>query len=184
MKRVFVLLLVLMPLSVFCGDFRDAEWGMSQSDILRLEGKPVDQNDELIAYSRDVAGLSSIVFYYFVNDTLVSGKYLTTEKYTNKNEYITKYKKLKVLLRTKYGMPNFDKNIWHNDLYKDDKEDWGMAISVGHLSSIAYWISDETEIYLGLVGNNYRLQLSIEYHSVEHKELRESAQKKKDLGGL
>lgn len=70
----------------------------------------------------------------------------------------------------KYGKPDLDKIVWKNDLFKDNKQDWGTAISVGHLVYGAEWNTPTTQIIMMLHGDNYKITLIIGYYSKELKE--------------
>jgi hypothetical protein len=101
---------------------------------------------------------------------------MSIEQYTNKNSYIDDYMKLKEILIDKYGEPddkwwlnNSDYNeiVWLNDLYKDDPEHWGLAISMGYLGYQNCWTINGTSIALKLSGNNYKIDLGIVYNCIE-----------------
>ena len=91
------------------------------------------------------------------------------------------YRQLRELLYRKYGKPsevaldstqkpteNFlDDMSWRNDLYRDDFEDWGLAVSIGQVTFSASWVSNRAEIDLILCGDNYDITLAIEYKSTE-----------------
>lgn len=69
------------------------------------------------------------VVYVFVRGKLVRTKYVIVEEHSNRNDYIRDYKSLKTQLSKKYGAPIEDETIWKNSLYKDDREEWGFAVS-------------------------------------------------------
>jgi len=74
--------------------------------------------------------------------------------------------------------------LWKNDLYKDDKSHWGMAISVGHLVYAVQWETPTTEIGIMLMGNNYKINLGIFYESKELKEWAKRIKEKEASKGL
>jgi len=80
------------------------------------------------------------------------------------------YKNLKDILMEKYDKPIVDKIEWKNDLYKEDKSEWGFAISVGDLVYDTRWEANDTEICLRLSGDNYKIYLVLRYDSKELKE--------------
>ena len=88
---------------------------------------------------------------------------------------------MKEILTKKYGKPIEDKQYWKKDLYKNDYQDWGFAISLGHLSYFATWQTNTTDIFLGLYGDNYKINLGVEYESIQLKVLEEKAKEKKAL---
>jgi len=91
-------------------------------------------------------------------------------EHSNKNDYIRDYKNLKEILAKKYGKPWSDRTTWDNDLFKNDRSQWGLAVSIGHLSYGALWDTSKTYITLGLSGDNYEITLLAAYDSRELKE--------------
>lgn len=162
-----VLLISVLSFAQEKYDFRKTRWGMSKEEVKLSEGrKPDYDNGETIAYAGEkIANLRVNVYYSFVNDKLYRGGYGLAEKYIFKNKYIDDYKKLKELLVKKYGQPLIDRQIWHDDLYKDDPIEWGLAISIGHLEYLAGWERDNTNIRLVLEGENYKINLFVVYES-------------------
>ena len=147
--------------------FRKTRWGMSKEEVKQSEGRePTYEEEDGMAYTGEkIADLEVCLFYYFLEDKLYRAAYQVTEKHAFENKYIEDYKKLKELLMKKYGEPFVDREIWENDLYKDDPERWGFAISIGHLKYVAGWATDSTEIGLMLAGDNYEINLMILYQS-------------------
>lgn len=91
-------------------------------------------------------------------------------EHTNKDLYIEDYEGLKEILTKKYGKPVLDKVTWKNDLFKSAKQDWGTAISIGHLEYFSSWETSTTFINLGLDGDNYKIRLVLGYYSRELEE--------------
>ncbi len=54
------------------------------------------------------------------------------EKHSNDNLYITDYNSLVSSLPGKYGEPKSQDALWSDKLFKDDPEDYGFAIAIGH----------------------------------------------------
>ena len=65
-------------------------------------------------------------------------------------------------------------DYWKNDLYKDDYSKWGFAVSYGHYVKYASWETDKTEVDISLSGENFSVRHSIDYTSIELKDLQES----------
>lgn len=167
------------------GGFRGGKWGMSKSEVKALEnGQSIQEDEEALIYQGQVAGLSCYYGYVFVQDKLVRGKYVVNETHTNKNDHIIDYQSLQKLLTEKYGEPVEDETLWRNDLYKDDPEDYGMAICVGHLLYWTEWNAPGTKVSLILTGENYDVSLQIEYTSTELAQLENADKKDKSLKDL
>jgi hypothetical protein len=155
-------------------DFRQANWGMSKAEVRAVEKQESIDEDiggvqEIIAYNAKIASFDSYLGYVFVKNKLSGAGYYIQQEHVNKNDYIDDYNKLKDLLTQKYGKPAIDEVLWKNPLYKDQKEDWGFAISVGDLVYIAFWDTPSTEISLSLEGDNYEINFYIRYVSKELK---------------
>ena len=151
-------------------DFRKTNWGMNKEQVKKTEkGKIVEEDENILTYQGNVAGLDCFVVYIFAEGKLVRAKYVFTETHSNKNDYILDYNKLKEILIKKYGKPIEDSQLWRNDLYKDDYQNWGFAVSLGHLVYFALWETPSTSIAMMLDGENYEINLQIEYLSKELK---------------
>ncbi len=163
-------------------DFRKTNWGINKAQVKITEkGKIVKEDENLIAYQGNISGLDCFIFYILAEGKLVRAKYAFTETHSNKNDYIPDYNSLKETLIKKYGKPIEDSHLWKNDLYRDDNQNWGFAVSLGHLVYFADWETSTTNISLALYGENYEISLAIEYQSKKLKSLEEKAKQKKTL---
>jgi len=146
--------------------FRRSKWGMNLSDVKGTElGTPKYDKEGLLVYSDKISGFNSDVVYIFIKNQLVRAKYLFKNEHSNKTDFIEDYKTIKNGLIKKYGASILDKNIWKNDLYKSDPDEWGMAIAVGHLQYYTLWETEDTKVLLFLDGDNYKISFGIEYAS-------------------
>lgn len=177
--------------STFRGfQFRKTRWGMSEREVRDSEtSDPAFESTDALGFQSIVAGLSCETFYIFIDNQLVRGKYVFNERHSNNNHYISDYVTLKELLTEKYGLPLSRDNrqrdqIWLNDLYQDDSDDWGTAVAAGHLVYLTEWQQEETKIGLILRGDNYDISLAIEYASKEHEGLEEQSRQQKHLEDL
>ena len=163
-----------------------AQWGMSKEQVIKLEGEAGQQEKsqglEGIGYKRRISNLDCNIYYVFAENKLTRGIYMFVEKHSNKNLYIDDYNEIKKALTDKYGKPKDDNIFWRNDLFKDDHSEWGLAISIGHLRYFTTWEPPETEITLGLHGDNYEISLHVEYAGIKFKELEEKVKKKAEKG--
>jgi len=160
-------------------DFRKANWGMSKEQVKATENRKPDFEDNTsVGYKMKINGNDFLCIYSFLQDKLYNSGYALSGTHTNKNLYIDDYEELKETLTKKYGKPKMDiPGLWRNDLYKDDKSHWGMAISVGHLAYASQWETTTTTISLRLHGDNFKISLVLSYDS---KELKEWAKKIKE----
>ena len=152
-------------------DFRKANWGMSRKEVKATEGKEPDSElDDSLVYYVKIDGDDYLCGYTFLEDKLYNTGYVFIGEHSNKNDYIRDYKNLKEILTKKYGKPWSDRTTWDNDLFKDDRSQWGLAVSIGHLSYGTLWDTPKTYITLGLSGDNYEISLLVAYDSIELKE--------------
>jgi len=154
--------------------FRNTEWGMPIQEVKNIENQePVYENQEMIVYKDSIIQLPVELIYIFVDNKLVRTKYIFIQKHTNENDFISDYRSLNNALTNKYGEPNEEDHFWSNDLYKDSPSDWGFAISLGHHSYFTEWDTKDTEILSALHGDNYEMNMVVEYYSKELKDLDE-----------
>jgi hypothetical protein len=171
-------------------DFRKTNWGMSKEEVKATEDKnPFSEDDTSIFYKNvEIIGRNFFCYYEFIQDKLYSSSYsigtILGEVHTNKNDYIDDYENFKELLTKKYGKPKKDVVTWKNDLFKNNKQEWGTAISIGHLSYVTLWETSTTEIGLALGGDNYEIWLAVGYDSKKLKEWAKEIKEKETLKGL
>jgi predicted RNA-binding protein with RPS1 domain len=163
-------------------DFRQIKWGASVAFVKNAEqGELVYEDTDLLVYNGCLNGLTTHIVYVFANDMLVRGKYVLTTQHSYKNQYINDYETLKDILNKKYGKPQQDDQFWLNSLYKDDFQEWGTAVSVGHLSYSASWNMTDSAILLVLYGDNYEITLAIEFKSIKLTEIEKNTKKESEL---
>lgn len=165
-------------------DFRNMNWGMSKTQVNNTEkSKPIQETKDILAYKTKIAGLETILIYYFVDDKCTRARYSIIEKHSNKNLFIIDFANLKEKLTALYGEPN-DKTHWDNDVFIDDPNNYGIAISAGHLTLYSNWELTKHSIDLMIHGDNYDIQIDLEYSSQELKNLEKDKQNKEALRGL
>jgi len=178
--------LVLKGLDNKGSDFRIANWGDSKESIISKEGKINKASiDGIYLFDDFVAGMSCSVAYIFTNNKLTMAKYIFKEEHSNKNDFINDYDNIVSLLSDKYGEASYNSSNWRNDLYKGDIEHYGLAISLGHLNYSAGWLkNDKTDISVLLSGENYDIELVIQYLSKKYQNLRKQEYRKKSIDKL
>lgn len=185
MKKYLLPLLLLISFDAISDDFRGSNWGDSVKSVKENEKAVLIEEDaDSLAYITTISGIDMAAVYTFENDKLVSATYLNQQEYTNKNRYISDYKTIKELLIAKYGEPVSDDVKWFNDSFKNDTQEYGNAISIGHLAYLSKWVADGTEIVHVLSGNNYSLRMMVLYNDLSAKEIMDGQQKQKDIDQL
>ena len=172
-----------LPLKVTDPDFRNIRWGMSRKEVIASESIELEAGERTLFGSVRIAGLDSYVVYIFAEDKLVRAKYSFTERHSNKNDYLSDFQSIRTSLLKKYGTPE-DHTFWTNDLYKDDRQDYGMAVAAGHMEKYSIWEIERQQIILSITGDNYDIKNSVEYSSNEFDEFEDrtvEAENQKDF---
>jgi hypothetical protein len=73
---------------------------------------------------------------------------------------------------------------WQSDLYQDDPNEWGFAVSHGDLSIFTSWEDADSKITLGLHGDNFEVHLGIDYESKKLQAFAAAIRDKKTLDEL
>ncbi|TCL75197.1 hypothetical protein EDC14_1003129 [Hydrogenispora ethanolica] len=176
-KTIFLVLMLLFAVSspsLAAGapldyDFRNTCWGMSKAEVASHESlAPLDLGGGELAYLTTIDGKNCLLFYSFHEDRLYLGGYLFLVEHTNPNDYISDYNSLKQLLDKKYGEAGQSGMDWRNDHYRENQNEWGRAVSLGHLLYYSIWETPRTEITMGLSGENHDVKLMIGYESKEY----------------
>lgn len=167
-------------------DFKRIIWGMSREEVKASENMtPSYEDEESVAYSVTICGLRAELFYIFTKTGKLSrAGYYIDEKHFNENLYITDFWTLREALIDKYGDPTSHDIIWRNRLYEDDYENWGLAVSIGHLVFSDSWETPRTRIELELYGDNFEIHLLIRYISKEFLEIEKQEKKSTDAANL
>jgi hypothetical protein len=157
-------------------DFRNVRWGMSRQEVRESEDlQPLEESPDHLAYTTEVACLEAILVYSFVQAKLAAAMYIFSGQHANNNEYIADYERLKAHLEQKYGTPSESGVNWKNRSYKDDPENWGLALAAGQVAFISGWALPGTAISFLLGGDNFQVHMSISYKSVKLASLAETA---------
>lgn len=180
MKKWFALVLVLVVLSVSFSAiaepflFRNGvTFGMTREEIIACEGaEPHNAEEDKLHYSaQKSAGKNCAVFYSLSEGKLYKVNVLFTEDHSFENLYIDDFETISEALQTKYGKPLVDTSyVWLNDLYKDNPQEHGFAVSVGHLAIMSQWIFDDFQISHALLGDNFEIHHAIMYQMNEIEE--------------
>lgn len=164
--------------------FREAQWEMTQEQVIRLEGNPVikEKSDglDVMRYEENIKEMDCWVEYIFEEDRLIKAKYIFLEKHEYKSLYFGDYKKVKDFLTEVHGQSPLTNVNWLNPTHKEDYSKWGLAVSLGHLEYNAIWEVPETEIELRLFGKNNEVKLVAEYTGT----IPEEKKKKRGMRGV
>lgn len=163
---LFSLLMAILCTSLcMASDFREAEWGMSKEQVKKLEKtEPLFLQNDTLTFKGKVANSAVHIIYEFIDNQLKKGTYKFTARRVNPNVYLQDYAKINEFIELKYGKPEYNKEIWNNELYKEKRGYHGLAIANGHLRLESSWESDTTNIVHTLSGNNSLVDHNITYY--------------------
>lgn len=153
------------------GDFRVGFWGDSVEVIEEYEtAEYLAGDEEAILYIGDVAGKDAAIMYWFDEEgNLYQGSYSFLDEYNQGHSYIREYNSLKDSLIAKYGEPITDKVVKYSS--SADYIDEGQALELGFTTYVAVWENDTTEITLGLVSENYEIEMLLRYKDINHEKI-------------
>lgn len=148
-------------------DVFDLAWGESRSDVLTAKGRPAESTQTSLTYKTNVAGNDALAYLVFINDKLVRLTYLFTTAHTNNNLFTYDFESVDSELRKKYGHPAVTGPFWRDDLYKDDRSKWGMAVATGRMYMASEWTTATSTINHKLIGDNFNITHGIDYRARE-----------------
>jgi hypothetical protein len=154
-------------------DFRKTRWGMSPAQVkLTEDTAPVSETtlppyDLAISYKGKYEGYDAEIGYLFTDDKLVLAGYAITSKYSDPQQYIKDYEKLKGVLTAEYGKPAQDEKTWSEEPHTEKPEEFGKAVTDGKLILQSAWNMPETQIFLTLEGGNVNTIISELYYSAK-----------------
>jgi hypothetical protein len=191
----FVAFLVFPPLLTAQTDFRKANWGMSQAQVMATEPDRPNEiqmtgGETIVEYlGRKMGAFDGRVLYIFAEKKLVRGKFLLDASHSDKNEFIADFRTIEPVLREQYGKADEDRAIWEDDSTQDETKNYldqdratatgilpsdrfvGLAVLWGHLKLYTTRINGRTEIWHTLWGAGDRINHQLEYRSVSLRSL-------------
>jgi hypothetical protein len=162
-------------------DLRSVQWGMTPESVKDAEFPtlPIDEREGSLVFEDKINDLDTYLMYNFTeNNELFRGGYIVTSRHSNPTLYVTDFKRLKDNLTEKYGSPKEENTIWLNDLYKDDPNNYGLAVVTGKVVFMAKWETETTNIALSLRGDNYEPSFGFSYTGKEYAKYAEDFDKK------
>ena len=143
-------------------DFRKTHWGMSKNEVRKNETTEfIGETDDALIYKEKIGGLDSKLVYMFKDGKLRNSAYKFENKYSDVEDYINDYEKLKKAYTKKYGEPHSDEVRWTNDTFKDDPSMLGQVLIEDHVSYVTQWSLPETSVILSLYKNEDEDEISL-----------------------
>jgi len=158
-------------------DFRETNWGMTKEQVKEIEknilliGEDSIQDsiigcDGSLHYNGRVNGLKCDIYYYFIEDGLVSATYKKIDTFVGyKVKFISNYKNLKTYLIKKYGKP-YDDSV---EMIKDEPIAPYAKVIWEHPTDNIYQIK---LLLMGFEDKN-KVEWLINYQSREGKNIKE-----------
>ncbi len=168
-KRLFCAVAVcLMAGAVFAQEspasgFRGFQWGTPLAEIKAAEKATITKETTapeglfVLQYRGNIGDLGATFAYCFADSQLVEGRYLITDEHENRNLFISDFERIDTSLAEKYGKATAARSAWSNKLYKDDPDEWGLAVSIGHLAYQTEWEQPGMKITHQLRGDNFKV---------------------------
>jgi hypothetical protein len=156
---------------------------MTAEEVIASEKKmdPVEKNVNMIKYKTQVLGKNIELVYLFAQNKLIGAFYKLDENYLNSQHFIQTYDEFIEALIEKYGQPNKETTNWLIDTYRNVRNKWGLALSLGHLEYFVLWKTQSTTIECSLREENYNVLCLVEYWSIEYSHLLEEIRKEDKL---
>ncbi len=197
MKRIIAIwLLIVLCFSLSaCGqpepepepvhDFRNVDWGMSQSKVLKAEGTDyLYADDTLMYFSGEQLGQEVELYYEFKDDKVFSAecKYVIAEGMIL-SDCMENYLALRDQLISLYGEPNeADYHVWASEELKEqydgDKEQ--IPIYWQALTYYNSWNTDTCFMELGLDYTNLQINLILRASQIVTEEPEETGAAEKE----
>lgn len=154
-------------------DFRKAKWGMNHLQIIASEkSEPKFEDDEKIAYNEKMFETDVSINYFFEKDKLIKSEYLFDGTFTNKEDYIVYFRKIKKNLIEKYGRATRDNSSELDIMDRDQYQHISELIYRGVHVYETVWEKPGTTIRIVLKGKDFftSLKLYVAYNSKKFKE--------------
>ena len=153
-------------------DFRNTRWGISSRRVRKLESAiPFFESDDLLVYKTMLLNKPVEVVYIFTRDQLVRTKYVFSRDHVDPNDHCKDYESMVKLLAVKYGTPVYAEQIWHDTLFKNNKNLIGEALINGHVSYYSQWCLGTTFITHMLANSSAGIKHEIEYCGTAYKRI-------------
>lgn len=119
---------------------------MTMEQVIECEGRQPDGTNSSegsigIMYKTAIAQLDAELVYMFIDDQLAFIYVRFTQEHENRNLFISDYETVGKALFEKFGESLLGAQMdWSSDLYKDRPDDYGLAVSEGHLAYRTSWV--------------------------------------------
>jgi len=181
MKKTAILILAALIPSVCEAGFQATEWLDSPQEVIRKQKIPKAERSwsegtlSILAHSTRFTGEEALVGYIFVEKKLVRVSVIFTETYIQKLKLLRRFDSMERKLTRVYGEPDSDDTVWSGDLYRDDPDQYGMAVVTGDLMFRTLRTKSGLNILHILDGGNFKANHRLAYYTDETFEIEKSA---------
>lgn len=165
--------------------FRGMAWGSTQEQVITsMEKEPVFRSPDTLVYHDFISGMLVDAVFVFADDQLTRGKYIFSTKHQHENTYLEKFRDVEDMLTRKYGESAISETTWHNTMFKHVHKDYGLAISMGHMSMLAGWKIGCVKFTHTLSGGNGQIIHGMEYYHIKWQQIEQKARDRLKLKNL
>lgn len=162
--------------------FRTFAWGSTATEVRAAHTEePIIDDDDMVVYEGQVAGMPADIAYAFVDDRLARGKYVIRRR--NDDQYLVDFMRLEELLTTKYGTPEVD-DIWLDPDAKNYSTDLAMAVAHGDFQLYRTWRLVDADVRLAMTAVDFDVHVGVEYAHRELSSLEHERTKRRYLEDL
>jgi hypothetical protein len=156
--------------------FGGVPWGASRDQVIAAMGKqPTYADNNTVIFDDHISGMPVHAVFFLADDQLTRGKYIFTTRHPMENTYLEKFGDIEKILAKKYGEPAVSDTTWNNNMFKYVYKDYGLAVSLGHMSMLAGWKIGCVKLSHTLSGGNGQIQHGMEYYHLKMLSIEENA---------
>ncbi len=145
-------------------DFRKIKWGATSSQIKTSEtAKLVNETAQSLEYKTTMETIECKVIYEMTAGMCNKASYIISQDYADPEAFYADFERLTGFMSKIYANPKQRDYDWKNEMYKQDRNKWGFAISIGFLSCHVIWQTAKTKIELSINGGMHKFNTAIVY---------------------
>ncbi len=128
---------------------RSAQWGMSRTDIQRIESaRLVESSDAVLTYRERLGETICLITYTFAADKLRGIHIEFHEPTSDPHQYYKEFEDVSLRLCKTAGVPDTKNYHWVDETYRNDRSKWGLSIAEGDLTCHLAWETSRSRIEL------------------------------------
>ena len=156
--------------------FSGVPWGSSRDQIVAVMGRePAFADEHVVVFEDHISGMPVNAIFYLFDNQLTRGDYVLSTNYPYENMYLDAFRDIEERLTIKYGDPAISDMVWNNNMFKYVQKDYGLAISLGHMSMLSGRKIGCVRFNHTLSGGNSQIVHEIQYHHIKMKSIEENA---------